>query len=784
MNESTTPAPGTPDPWGKAYSIKRHGVSITNCDSEPVRTPGCVQSHGALLVLRQGELVILQASENTAAILGKPPGELLGRHVAGVVGDENAAILADLLRRENLEANPLFVFALENPRGEEPLNVTVHTSDGLVIAEFEPGPSGNEKTSNLMGRIKQAIVRLQLASTFADFCRVTTEEVRDLTGFDRVMVYKFHPDLHGEVVAESRKSGLESWLGLHYPPEDIPLPAREIFKKIWIRPLQDVSGGLAELVPLLNPDRDAPLDMTFCAIRGASVMYTEYLANMGVTAALMMPIRRGEDLLGFIACHHYSGPRQISPEARTSCEFLAQAISLMHEASVRLENQDYRLRLEKVHHRLVTRAVTVGELPCLTQGDETLLDGIESGGVAVCVRGGWSTAGETPDREFLDEFVDWLERDQCACEWSKNTMFSTDSLGSSFTGSAARPACAAGALAVRFLPSERNWLIWFRPEVTRSISWAGDPAEKPVINGPHGPRLTPRRSFELFVESVRGKATPWLPVEEEAALHLRSLVKDMIIEQGEKLATLNNELRRSNQELDDFAYVASHDLKEPLRGINKYAHLLMNDVSTEESKTRLAGLIKLTLRMDSLLDSLLQLSRVVQRDEIAEVCDLNELVAESIEMVDQRRGGSAPEFVIPRPLPRVRCCRIRVREVLYNLISNALKYNTSAVRRVEIGHIEPSESGRRGQIPPGAINQRVYFVRDNGIGIEPRHNEQEFKLFKRLHGREEFGGGSGIGLAIVKKIVEKQGGEIWLESAPGQGTTFYFTLPEMSGTEK
>ena len=337
---------------------------------------------------------------------------------------------------------------------------------------------------------------------------------------------------------------------------------------------------------------------------------------------------------------------------------------------------------------------------------------------------------------------------------------------------------------MRFLPSERNWLIWFRPEVTRSISWAGDPAEKPVINGPHGPRLTPRRSFELFVESVRGKATPWLPVEEEAALHLRSLVKDMIIEQGEKLATLNNELRRSNQELDDFAYVASHDLKEPLRGINKYAHLLVNDVSTEESKTRLASLIKLTLRMDSLLDSLLQLSRVVQRDEIAEVCDLNELVAESIEMVDQRRGGSAPEFVIPRPLPRVRCCRIRVREVLYNLISNALKYNTSAVRRVEIGHIEPSESGRRGQIPPGAINQRVYFVRDNGIGIEPRHNEQVFKLFKRLHGREEFGGGSGIGLAIVKKIVEKQGGEIWLESAPGQGTTFYFTLPEMSGTEK
>lgn len=624
------------------------------------------------------------------------------------------------------------------------------------------------------------MARLQKTTTLQEFLQLACEEVRTLTGFDRVMAYRFHEDLHGEVVAEAREVSLEPFLGLHYPAEDIPAPAREIFKRIWVRPVPDVAGELVELVPLTNPDTGRALDMTQCALRGPSIMYTEYLRNMGVSSVLTLAIRRGEQLWGLIACHGYSAPVYLPFQLRAACELFAQIVSLQHHAAEEREHLEYRLRLDGVHARLVKRSAQHGGLAELNREAPTLLDGLQASGAAVYHLGEWSTVGAVPEREQLQALSGWLEQRP-----DFDSVFSTHQLPRLYPAARDFASIASGLMGVRLGRSHRNLILWFRPEARREVRWAGDPSDKPLVHGPHGPRLTPRKSFELFLESVTGTSRPWTDLELEAAQRLRHDLLELVLDQMERLAVVNEELRRSNQELarsneelDAFAYVASHDLKEPLRGINKYAHQLLANVQPGDDATRskAESLMRLTVRMDTLIDSLLHFSRVGRISLDLERVPLDDVVREALEMLDARRGEHALEVRIPRPLPSVHGDRVQLREVFSNLISNAMKYNDKPQRLVEIGYLSSGEPGDRGGSPASAVSKTVFFVRDNGIGISAAHQPLVFELFRRLHGRDAYGGGVGAGLTIVKRLLERHGGESWLSSEPGVGSTFFFYL--------
>lgn len=776
-------------PWDtQPYSIKRDGINIINCDDEPVRTPGCIQAHGALLVLRLADLLILQASENTQTILGQAASSLLGQSVATVVKTEGETRLRSILSTEPTDRNPIYAFTL--PAGERvaAMDVTLHTLDAVVMLEFEatgrgapgkgtgPVAPGPRNEPDYYSIIKKTVARLQAMGTVQTFCQALADEVRLLSSMDRVMIYKFHADHHGEVFAESRRSDLAPWLGMHYPAEDIPKPARDIFAKTWIRPVPDINGELAEMVPLVNPDTGKPVDMTFCALRGVSVMYTEYLQNMGVSAGLTMPLRRDNVLWGLIACHHYSGAHHVPYELRAACEFLAQVGSLQHQAVEDRENAAYRLQLEDVNQQLLTIAAQEGGLTSMTDGVPSLLGAMHADGAALYHRDRWWRVGQTPNEAQLEELGQWLvERLDAGSLVSP--LYATQSLAADYPPGAAFADVASGLLAAPLSRSGQNLMMWFRPEVKKTISWGGNPHDKPMAVGPHGSRLTPRRSFELFSESVHQQAQPWLQVEIDAAARLRALIMELVIVRAERLTGLNAELARSNEELDAFAYVASHDLKEPLRGIHKYAHQLMEAVpADDEERRKLESLMRLTLRMDSLLDSLLHFSRVGREELTLEKVDLNDVLAEAIEMVGSRTGDGRTQIAAPRPLPHVMCDRVRVREVLVNLLSNALKYNDKADKRIEVGYVEARETSLRHTFPGNTDGHTVFYVRDNGIGIAPRHFDQIFKLFKRLHGRDEYTGGTGAGLTIVRKLVERHRGQVWPESVTGEGSTFFFTL--------
>jgi signal transduction histidine kinase len=240
-----------------------------------------------------------------------------------------------------------------------------------------------------------------------------------------------------------------------------------------------------------------------------------------------------------------------------------------------------------------------------------------------------------------------------------------------------------------------------------------------------------------------------------------------------ELARRNEELHQSNKELDDFAYIASHDLKEPLRGIHNFSNFLLEDYADKldgEGRSKLETLMRLTKRMETLIDSLLQFSRLGRVDLAMDRVDLNQIVAEVLDSLAITLQEEKVQIRVPRPLPKVRADRARVGEIFANLVVNAVKYNDKTQKWIEIGTTQNGSS-------PGA-GPTVFYVRDNGIGIPEKHFDAVFRIFKRLHGREKFGGGTGAGLTIVKKIVERHHGRIWLESSPGEGTTFYFTLQE------
>ena len=780
------PVATAPLPWeGEAYSIKRHGVTLTNCDSEPVQTPGCIQAHGALLVVRLDDLVILQASENTLALLGFAPENLLGLPIGIVTGEAGVLQLRASLAGGATDANPLRLFTMPG-RGEGPaLDVSMHTLEGLAMVEFEPAyPDDDAQVQHGYALVKRAVGRLRQAVGLQHFCTVAAQEIRELTGLDRVMVYKFHPDGHGEVYAESKRDDLAPWLGLHYPAEDIPKPAREVFKRVWIRPTPDVSGTLAEMVPLVNPQTGRPLTMTHCALRGASVMYTEYLQNMGVTAGLTMSLRRGDELWGLIACHHYSGVARLPFEVRAACELLAQVVSLQHQAIENQEHLAYRLGREAIHQQLITQASGEGGLSAMAHGAPTVLEAIEANGVVLYHHDRWWRVGQTPPDAELDALAHWL---RARPEFAHGTrpVFVTDRLAVDYPAAAAFRAIASGVLAMPLTPSRGTLVLWFRTETLQTVNWSGDPDYDPKVIGPHGLRLTPRRSFETFAESVVGRSLPWQDVDVELALRFRVLLMELVVSRAERLAELNVELARSNEELDAFAFVAGHDLKEPLRGIHNHANQLLEESvlpQGSESRNKVERVLRLTLRMDALLDSLLHFSRVGQTALKVEKVDLNSVVAEALEMVDERRLGRSCEISVADALPWVDCDHVRVREIFVNLLSNALKYNDKPVCRIAIGCEGPSTSLADADRPHGTAGCVVFYVKDNGIGIAPHHVEQIFKLFTRLHGRDEFGGGNGAGLTIVKKLVERHGGHVWVRSTPGQGTTFLFTLTHDTAT--
>ena len=744
--------------------VTAENVDISNCELEQVHLVGAIQPHGALLVLDEPDLRVVQASANTLGFLGVDSALLLGQTIDSLLGDDNTAALRRQLAGTDLTgilAHLMIVECLPHCAGR--YHLFGNRSNGLLLLEFErAGILGQTPQSELFSGLRDAIQQLQGALSLRTFLQLAVDRMRTLTGFERVMAYRFDVDGSGEVVAEAKLPDLEAYLGLHYPASDIPGPARRLFELSPLRHLPDVDYVP---VPLLSVPSSstavAPLDLSYSFLRSVSVMYTGYLRNMGVKATLVAPLLSGGKLWGLLSCMHHSEPHYLPFERRIPVEFFAQMLSMLMGDRESLEHCAYRLRLDQVLGQLVGmmgRTETFQE--ALAAGETNLLSAMDASGVALIADGKLTVLGETPTQDQIGLLAAWLAQQGAM-------VFSTHRLAHDFPAATAFSAVASGVLSIRLSRAGSDRVIWFRPEVLRDVAWAGDP-NKPVEVGmdDHAMRLRPRTSFALWKEIVHGQSRPWLNCEIDYAVSLRQAIIDVIVERARLLARANAELERSNRELDSFAYAASHDLKEPLRGIHNFAEFLQAEDGarlTERGRQRLGTILRLSGRMDAMLESLLKYSRVGRNVLDLQTQAIAALVEQTVELIRQVNTDQNVLIDVQSPLPAICCDRVRVAMIFHNLIMNAIKYNDQPVKKVEVGC-------------DTSVDPPVFFVRDNGIGIEPSYHQLIFQLFRRLHGREEYGGGSGAGLTIVKKAIDRHGGSIWVESLAGAGSTFYFTL--------
>ncbi|TLD68337.1 GAF domain-containing protein [Phragmitibacter flavus] len=733
-------------------------AALNSCHSEPIHIPGAIQPHGAMLVLQEPDLICLQASNNLREITGRDPAAILNQPISALFGSESETetnkILAAIASGDPATESPLYLEI-----DGRSFDCLLHRHDGVLIAELEsathaPLSRHHRLLQSAIGELRGTLQLKDLYQTIATF-------VSTLTGFERVMVYKFDADWHGEVVAESLLSPVDSYLGHHFPANDIPAQARALYTRSWLRIIPNSTYTPVQLLPAINPLTQRPTDLSYSVLRSVSPLHLEYLRNMEVGASMSISLIIDGQLWGLIACHHRT-PRPLPYSVRSTCEIFGQVASLeiaRHQDAVRLRELNHATRIQTRFFDVISREQNFVE--ALIKYTPELLEFMRADGAAIYVNDQLNLLGTTPSKAQVNEIIDWL-RDE-----SVNPHLAPDHLSNLPPAAAEFTATASGLLALRLSRVDPHFVLWFRPEIITTVTWAGNP-EKIIASDS---TLHPRKSFSAWKQEVTGHSLPWTSPELQGATELLTALNALVLRRTERLIRLNGELERKNTDLNSFAYIAAHDLKEPLRGIAHYSKFIREDHADTlkpDAIKKLETIGDLAIHSSELLDALNRFSRLGRIDIHRKPTSLDDILNKVLALLEVTIRENHFQVIRPHPLPIINCDPILLREILLNLVANAIRYNTSTKKWVEIGHDLTADPENA---PGGA-----FYVRDNGIGIHSKHFHNIFDIFRRLHAHGDFGTGTGAGLAITKSIVERHGGRIWLESTPGQGTTFYFTL--------
>ncbi|MHA3735654.1 ATP-binding protein [Pseudomonas sp. Eth.TT006] len=730
---------------------------LANCANEPIRTPGAIQPHGLLLTLSEPALHIIQVSANVETLLAREPQALIGQPLHSLLGDAYAAAVREALHQPSFsDAGPL----------QLRLNGTafdglLHRHQGVLILELEIHVE-NFQPRNVAGtprHLGRMLHRLQGAQSLQALYDISVKEIQAMTGYDRVLIYRFEEEGHGQVIAEASDPSMETFNGLFFPASDIPEQARELYRTNWLRIIPNADYQPVPLLPQLRPDTQAPLDLSFATLRSVSPIHCQYMKNMGVLSSMSISLMQGDKLWGLISCGNRQ-PLHVPHELRIACQTIGQVLSLQISAMESLEIS--RQREAKLDALAVLNQAMIDSPQNVFDGlanqPQILMALTNAGGIAIIEDKQLHRYGNCPEPEQIRALHKWLQE-------SGEPVFASHQLSSVYPPAAQFQQVASGVLAMSLPKPVDNGVLWFRPEVRENISWSGDP-RKPLDlqNSDSGLRLSPRTSFEIWKVEMAGISTKWSHGDLFAANDLRR-------------SALENDLARQvhrEQEAvrarDELVAVVSHDLRNPMTVISMLCGMMQRTFSSDGPHTsrRISTAIdtmqQATARMNTLLEDLLDTSKIDAGRYVIQPRLLD--VAQIFEETQSLLGPLALDKDISISFEadselKVHADPERLFQVLSNLISNAIKFTP---RTGSVG-VKASVDGQN----------IVFSVRDTGEGIAPEHLPRVFDRYWTM--KEGNPTGTGLGLYISQGIVEAHGGHIEASSEPGQGTEFRFTVP-------
>ncbi|KAF1007175.1 MAG: Phytochrome-like protein cph1 [Pseudomonas fluorescens] len=730
---------------------------LANCADEPIRFPGAIQPHGVLLTLTGADLHIDQVSANVAELFGLSAESLLGQPLNQLLGPEKAAAVQEMIRLNNFfDAPPLH--ADLNGAAFEGL---LHRHDNVLILEFEPRLKDfqprqiNGRSSNL----SKMLQRLQAAKTLQALYEISVNEIQAMTGYDRVLIYRFEEEGHGQVIAEASAPSMELFNSLFFPASDIPEQARELYRTNWLRIIPNAVYEPVPLVPRLRPDTGQPLDLSFATLRSVSPIHCQYMQNMGVLSSMSISLMQGDRLWGLISCGHRQ-PLMVPHDLRIACQTIGQVLSLQISAMEALELSRQREEKLEALSTLATamQASTENVFDGLARCPQVLLDLVGAGGVAIIEDKQLHRYGNCPEPAQIRALHAWLQETQ-------DPVFASHNLSSVYPPATHFQQVASGVLAMSLPKPVDNGVLWFRPEVKENIQWSGDP-NKPLNleTSDAGLRLRPRTSFEIWKVEMAGISTRWSHGDRFAADDLRR-------------SALENDLARqvvreqqAVRARDELVAVVSHDLRNPMTVISMLCGMMQKAFSSDGPHTsrRISSAIdtmqQAAGRMNILLEDLLDTSKIeAGRYTVKPVpLDVSQIFEEAYSLLAPLAMAKGIDLSFnAEPGLQIQADPERLFQVLSNLIGNAIKFTP---RQGNIG-ISAMTNGE----------EIVFSVRDSGEGIAP---EQLPHVFDRYWTQTENNPtGSGLGLYITQGIVQAHGGRIEAQSELGRGSEFRFTVP-------
>ncbi len=841
------------------------GVTLSNCADEPIRIPGSIQPHGFLLGLDKRYERVVVASQSAAEYLGTPIKLLLNARVDAIFQRE----LLSVIEHQRCARDPdgmvgyLGSFSI---RGDV-FSLVTHCVEGQPILEFERQDRlvGAEMMNSVITNFVSTLSRLE---TQEELCAAVTRQVASLTGFDRVLLYSFDEEGHGTVLSEANSGRLPSYLDLRFPASDIPVQARELYVMNTVRIIPNANYTPS---PLESVPAEAPhiLDLSLSVLRSVSPIHLEYMRNMGTAASMSISIVSEGRLWGLISGHH-AEPRMVPYLVRSACDMLSKLVGTQLTTFRTASRLRTAMHFHGVQRQLLTYVGAASNYMAeLAKHMPELQQVTEAAGVALWIEGRCERIGSLPSSYDVQRIVEWLD------SMPEMELYESRQLSADLPWAADLADTASGMLAIRISDVRQRYVLWFRPQVIRTVQWAGEP----VVKRSSGQQLHPRKSFESWRQTFRGQSQRWSEVEIESAREFLSAMTTISLRRAEEEAELSNaRFEQLTQALPEKIFTAddagvltftndrwreqglidtgvwfgegrlvpedeervaakwaesvatgkfieeeirmlsgpdrvprwnlvravpfrrqggnragwigslidltdrrereaalrmteklaltgrmtsviAHEINNPLESITNLLYLVRQDlppngdaaqyiVQAESELERIAGITKQTLRWGR--ENSGQVEKFHAGAVFADVLRLFRGKLRNRDITAEVRGGE--EVVVEGIVGQLR-------QVVANLVANA----------IDAAHV-----GGNIWIEARQVDHTVeIIVGDDGVGMEPEVRGQIFQPFYSTKGDL----GNGLGLYISNEIVERHGGELRVETRPGDGTTVHVLLP-------